>query len=360
MRRALLSVSDKTGLVGFARGLVDRGFELVSTGGTAARTGRGRTAGDRRLRRDRLPRDDGRPDQNPTPEGPRRHPGAAPRPTTWPPPPAQGIGLFDLVVVNLYPFARTAADPAAPFDELDRADRHRRSEPGARRRQELPRRLRRGRARGLSGGAGGARRAGGPMPAFRFELARRAFAHTAAYDTTIAEVLDTITYADARHRPRVAAPLAPARLVVEAREAARPALRREPPPAGGVVRARPGPRTGRRQRACRARSCPTPTCSTWMPRRASCSSSTNRRRRSSSTPLRAAWPPASRCGRGVRHRPRRRRAVSVRRHRRPEPAAGRGDGTGASRRPSSRPSSRRQWTKTRSRFSAPNPTSACW
>ncbi|HEU4742207.1 MAG TPA: bifunctional phosphoribosylaminoimidazolecarboxamide formyltransferase/IMP cyclohydrolase [Meiothermus sp.] len=32
--RALLSVSDKTGLVEFARGLVDLGFELVSTGGT--------------------------------------------------------------------------------------------------------------------------------------------------------------------------------------------------------------------------------------------------------------------------------------------------------------------------------------
>ncbi len=35
LRRALLSVSDKTGLVDFARGLVERGVELVSTGGTA-------------------------------------------------------------------------------------------------------------------------------------------------------------------------------------------------------------------------------------------------------------------------------------------------------------------------------------
>ena len=35
MPRALLSVSDKTGLVLFARGLAARGFELVSTGGTA-------------------------------------------------------------------------------------------------------------------------------------------------------------------------------------------------------------------------------------------------------------------------------------------------------------------------------------
>ena len=33
-RRALLSVSDKTGLAAFARRLADLGFELVSTGGT--------------------------------------------------------------------------------------------------------------------------------------------------------------------------------------------------------------------------------------------------------------------------------------------------------------------------------------
>ena len=35
IRRALLSVSDKTGLVDLARGLTDLGVELVSTGGTA-------------------------------------------------------------------------------------------------------------------------------------------------------------------------------------------------------------------------------------------------------------------------------------------------------------------------------------
>ena len=35
IRRALLSVSDKTGLVDLARGLADLGVELLSTGGTA-------------------------------------------------------------------------------------------------------------------------------------------------------------------------------------------------------------------------------------------------------------------------------------------------------------------------------------
>ena len=35
MPTALLSVSDKTGLVDFARGLIGLGWNLVSTGGTA-------------------------------------------------------------------------------------------------------------------------------------------------------------------------------------------------------------------------------------------------------------------------------------------------------------------------------------
>ena len=35
MRRAILSVSDKSGLIPFGQALASRGFELVSTGGTA-------------------------------------------------------------------------------------------------------------------------------------------------------------------------------------------------------------------------------------------------------------------------------------------------------------------------------------
>ena len=35
VRRALLSVSDKTGIVAFSRALHDRGVQLLSTGGTA-------------------------------------------------------------------------------------------------------------------------------------------------------------------------------------------------------------------------------------------------------------------------------------------------------------------------------------
>ncbi|NCU26525.1 bifunctional phosphoribosylaminoimidazolecarboxamide formyltransferase/IMP cyclohydrolase, partial [Candidatus Nomurabacteria bacterium] len=35
MRRAIISVSDKTGIVDFARKLTDLGIEIISTGGTA-------------------------------------------------------------------------------------------------------------------------------------------------------------------------------------------------------------------------------------------------------------------------------------------------------------------------------------
>ena len=34
MTRALISVSDKTGIVAFAQGLVEQGVEIISTGGT--------------------------------------------------------------------------------------------------------------------------------------------------------------------------------------------------------------------------------------------------------------------------------------------------------------------------------------
>ena len=50
IRRALISVSDKTGLVELAAALVARGVELVSTGGTAAALRDGGPAGARRRR----------------------------------------------------------------------------------------------------------------------------------------------------------------------------------------------------------------------------------------------------------------------------------------------------------------------
>ena len=117
-RRALLSVSDKSGLAELARGLVTRGWELVSTGGTA-----------RALREAGLPVTDvaavtGFPemlDGRVKTLHPRVHAGlladrrrADHREALL----AAGIAPFDLVVVNLYPFAAAARGPGLAFDDL--------------------------------------------------------------------------------------------------------------------------------------------------------------------------------------------------------------------------------------------------
>ena len=117
-RRALLSVSDKTGLVEFGRGLVGFGFELVSTGGTA-----------RALRDAGLPVTDvaavtGFPemlDGRVKTLHPRVHAGILAdrrlvdhRQQLA----AAAIAPFELVVVNLYPFAAAADRPGITFDAL--------------------------------------------------------------------------------------------------------------------------------------------------------------------------------------------------------------------------------------------------
>jgi phosphoribosylaminoimidazolecarboxamide formyltransferase / IMP cyclohydrolase len=108
-RRALLSVSDKTGIEDFARALVDRGYELLSTGGTA-----------KQLRAAGLPVTsvsevtghaeimDGRVKTlHPAIHGPllarREVPGDLEALA------AHGYQLIDIVAVNLYPFRETVA-----------------------------------------------------------------------------------------------------------------------------------------------------------------------------------------------------------------------------------------------------------
>ena len=117
-RRALLSVSDKTGLVPLAAGLVALGFELVSTGGTA-----------RAIREAGLSVTDvaavtGFPemlDGRVKTLHPRIHAGiladrrlVAHREALV----AAAIAPFELVVVNLYPFAAAAVRPGTTLDEL--------------------------------------------------------------------------------------------------------------------------------------------------------------------------------------------------------------------------------------------------
>jgi len=116
-RRALLSVSDKTGLVELARGLAAEGVQLISTGGTAAAL---RDAG---LEVTDVSEVTGHPEimggrvktLHPRVHGGilarRDHPGDADDMA------ANGIEAIDMVVVNLYPF-----EEAAARDGLSRAD----------------------------------------------------------------------------------------------------------------------------------------------------------------------------------------------------------------------------------------------
>ncbi len=113
--RALISVYDKTGLVPFARGLVDLGFELVASGGTA------NELEDAGLPTTRVEDVTGFPELL---EGrvktlhPRIHAGilARDRPDDVTALAEHGIEPFDLVCVSLYPFERVA-DRLAQRDE---------------------------------------------------------------------------------------------------------------------------------------------------------------------------------------------------------------------------------------------------
>src|SRR5258705_12084147 len=118
MHRALISVSDRPGLADFARALVARGFELVSTGGTARAL---REAGLAVI---------GVADVTGFPEmmdgrvktlHPLVHGGILARrgrPEDLASASTHGITLIDLVVVNLYPFVKAASNPDTPFEAL--------------------------------------------------------------------------------------------------------------------------------------------------------------------------------------------------------------------------------------------------
>ena len=69
IRRALLSVSDKTGLIEFASALAGMGVELISTGGTAAALRAEGLRGEGRLRAHRISGDARRPREDAASEG---------------------------------------------------------------------------------------------------------------------------------------------------------------------------------------------------------------------------------------------------------------------------------------------------
>ena len=192
MPRALISVSDKTRLAEFARGLAARGFELVSTGGTAkalqqaglAVIGISEVTGFPEMM-------DGRVKTL----HPLVHGGILARRARaddLASAATHGITLIDLVVVNLYPFVDAAANRETPFEALiEEIDIGGPSlvRAAAKNFQDV--------LVVVSPGDYDAvleqlDRTGGPSRQFRFDLARKAFAHTGSYDTTIASTLSEV------------------------------------------------------------------------------------------------------------------------------------------------------------------------
>ncbi len=193
VRRALLSVSDKAGIVDFARALHALGVEILSTGGTAGL-----------LAREGVPAIEVA-DYTAYPEmldgrvktlHPKIHGGILARrdlPEHMQTIAAAGVEPIDLVCVNLYPFTQTISKPGCTLDEaienidiggpsmvraaaknhagvavvIDPADY-------AAVLEELR----------ANNGALGA--------ATRFNLAKKAFAHTAAYDGAVANYLGAL------------------------------------------------------------------------------------------------------------------------------------------------------------------------
>jgi len=114
-RRALLSVSDKTGIVEFARQLAQLGFELLSTGGSA------RVLADAGLAVVEVASVTGFPeimDGRVKTLHPRVHGGLLGRAGIDDAVMREhGIQPIDLVVVNLYPFAATVARPQCRYED---------------------------------------------------------------------------------------------------------------------------------------------------------------------------------------------------------------------------------------------------
>src|SRR6202790_1043656 len=118
IQRAILSVTDKTGLVDFARKLSALGIELISTGGTA------KLLRDSKVTVKDISELTGFPemlDGRVKTLHPKVHGGILHRredPKHVAAVAEHGIAPIDMVVVNLYAFEKTAAKPGVAFEEL--------------------------------------------------------------------------------------------------------------------------------------------------------------------------------------------------------------------------------------------------
>ena len=299
IRRALLSVWDKTGLIPFARGLAEAGIELISTGGTASAL---REAGLAVVDVAAVTGAPGILDGRVKTLHPAVHGGILARrdlDAHMATIAALGIPPIDLVVVNLYPFEATIAGGAGYDEAVEMIDI---GGPA----------MIRAAAKNHAGvivvtspedyeGVLAALQAEEEIPArLRRQLAAKAFARTAAYDAAIARwfagELGEPDRADGRAMPE--------RLTVTRDPPAAAALRREPAPAGRLLRDRPDARH-RRGRAgpgqgaelqqpgrcrCRARAGGRARTARGRDRQARQSLRRRDRRRASAGPMPRRWP----------------------------------------------------------------------
>jgi phosphoribosylaminoimidazolecarboxamide formyltransferase/IMP cyclohydrolase len=194
IRQALLSVSDKAGVVDFARGLAAQGAALLSTGGTAQLL---REAG---LAVTEVADHTGFPemlDGRVKTLHPKIHGGLLGRrdlPEHVAAMKAAGIANIDLVCVNLYPFSQTIAKPGCSFEDaienidiggpamVRSAAKNNAHVAVVTDPADYPALLAEMQS---TGGALG--------EATRFRLACKAFSHTAAYDGAISNYLTALT-----------------------------------------------------------------------------------------------------------------------------------------------------------------------
>jgi len=207
IQRAILSVTDKTGLVNFARKLSTLGIELISTGGTA-----------------KLLRDSGIAvkdisDLTGFPEmldgrvktlHPKVHGGILHRredPKHVAAAAEHGIQPIDMVVVNLYAFEKTAAKPGVRFEELiENIDIGGPSmiRSAAKNFQDVA--IVTSPADYESIAAELERDGGKLSKETKWRLAQKAFAITAAYDSAIASTLERISPEQLAAQPEAAFP----------------------------------------------------------------------------------------------------------------------------------------------------------
>ena len=190
IRRALISVSDKTGVVELARGLAGLGVEILSTGGTA------RLLGEAGIAVTEVSDYTGFPEMmggRVKTLHPMIHGGILGRRGTDEAVMAEhGIAPIDLVVVNLYPFEETVAKPgcdlATAIENIDiggptllrAAAKNHAGVTVLVDAADYPRVLAQ------------VTQTGGVDDATRFDLAVKAFEHTAAYDGAIANYLGAV------------------------------------------------------------------------------------------------------------------------------------------------------------------------